>query len=94
LWYSVRAFFSIFSASPVPRTACSGPWAAATALLATAVMLVAAPVTTSGPLLIGPASAFPPSCLMRRSTWRAWSFVSFRWSCRRFRYGVLVVMAM
>jgi len=80
LWYSVLAFFSIFSDSPVPRRACSGPCAAATALLATDVTDVTAPVTASGPVLTGPASAFPPSCLMRRSTWRAWSFVSLRWS--------------
>ena len=75
---SVRAFFHIFSDSPVPRSACSGPCAAATALLASEVAVVAAPVRASGPLDTGPASAFPPSCLMRRSTWRAWLFVSFR----------------
>ena len=71
-WYSslssVRAFFHIFSDSPVPRSACSGPWAAATALLARDVAVLAAPTTTSGPLETGPASALPPSCLIRRST--------------------------
>ena len=45
-------------------------WAAATALLATDVRPVAASATTPG-VLIGPASAFPPSCLIRRSTSRA-----------------------
>jgi hypothetical protein len=80
LWYSVLAFFSIFSASPVPRIAWSGPCATATALLATEVSPVAASASTSGPLEIGPASALPPSCLMRRSTSRACPRVSFRWS--------------
>jgi hypothetical protein len=90
---SVRAFFSIFSASPVPRSAWSGPCAAATALLATDVSPVAASASTSGPLVIGPASALPPSCLMRRSTSRACPRVSLRWSCSRFRYVSFVVMA-
>ena len=75
---SVRAFFHIFSDAPVPRSACSGPWAAATALLAREVAVPATSVRAPGPLDTGPASAFPPSCLMRRSTWRAWFFVSFR----------------
>ena len=57
---------------------------AATALLAADVSPVAASASTSGPLEIGPASALPPSCLMRRSTSRAWPLVSFRCSCRRF----------
>jgi hypothetical protein len=73
---SVRAFFHIFSDPPVPRSAWSGPCAAATALLASEVAVPATGVRAPGPL--GPASAFPPSCLMRRSTWRAWLFVSFR----------------
>ena len=62
LWYSVFAFFSIFSASPVPRIACSGPCAAALALLATDVSRGRRVDHGVGPELTGPASALPPSC--------------------------------
>jgi hypothetical protein len=66
---SVRAFFHIISDSPVPRSACSGPCAAATALLAREVAVDAASVRMSGPGAdTDPDSALPPSCLMRRST--------------------------
>src|ERR671914_785085 len=88
---SVFAFFSIFSFSPVPRMACSGPFAADTALLAADVTAEAASPIGPG---AGMASALPPSCLMRRSTCRAWAFVSFRCCWRRFLYGGLVVIPM
>jgi hypothetical protein len=94
LWYSVFAFFSIRSDSPVPRIACNGPWAAATALPATDVSVDAASTTGVGPALIGPASAFPPSSRMRVFNCRACPLVSFRCSRRRFLYGGRVVMAM
>jgi len=68
--YSVLAFFSIFSCSPVPRMACSGPLAADTAFVARLVTAPAASVTTSGPGA-GAISALPPSCFMRRWTSRA-----------------------
>ncbi len=68
---SVFAFLSCFSASPLPRSACSGPFAAGTTLLAM-------PVVT---LAIAPG---PPSFLSRRSTSLACCLVSFRCSCSRF----------
>src|ERR687896_1375990 len=88
---SVFAFLSIFSFSPVPRMACSGPFAADTALLAADVTAEAASPIGPG---AGLASALPPSCLMRRSTLRACAFVSFRCCWRRFLYGALVVIPM
>jgi hypothetical protein len=53
------AFFSIFSFSPVPRRACSGPLAAEIAFDAAVVTVVSRP------------DGSPPSCLTRRSTARA-----------------------
>ena len=66
-WNSVLAFLSIFSCSPVPRSACNGPCASAAARLAT--FCTASP-TASGPGMLAP-SADAPSCLMRRSSCRA-----------------------
>ena len=77
----MRAFFSMISLSPVPRSVCSGPFAAATAFDATDVTAVAASPIGPG---AGDRSAWPPSCLMRRSTCRACDLVSFRCCCSRF----------
>ena len=71
---SVFAFLSIFSLSPVPRSACSGPLAADTALDATSCAVDAASATGAGRF----DSVEPPSCLTRRSTARACALVSFR----------------
>jgi hypothetical protein len=57
------AFLSSFSSTPVPRSACSGPSASAAALPTSVDAVVLAPMLTVG--------TEAPSCLMRRSTWRA-----------------------
>jgi hypothetical protein len=95
LKYSVFAFLSIFSASPVPRSACRGPCAAAAALFAAVCATFAAWVMTFGaPSGTAVVSALPPSSLIRRLSWREWSFVSFRCSLSRFLYGARVVIWM
>ena len=74
---------SWLSAGLVPRSACTGPFAAAIALLASEVAAPTALEATSGPGKLV-ASALPPSCLMRFSRPRDCAFVSFRCSRRRF----------
>ena len=80
--YSARALWSIFSCSPAPRIACSGPCAAALALPSFSDTLSAILPRPSGPGT-DTVSGFPPSCLMRRATWVAWDLVSLRWSFNR-----------
>ena len=84
--YSSFAFFSSFSLSLVPRSASSGPWASASALPNTLENVVVVSIAASG--------TAEPSCLMRRSTWRACWRVSVRCCWSRFLYGGRFVMPM
>ena len=89
--YCDLAFFRSFSCSPVPRSRCDGPFAAATARFAKLTAPLATLLTASGPGT-DTSSAFPPSALIRLLTSRAWLRVSLRWSCSRLRYALSVVI--
>src|SRR4051794_32879192 len=81
---------SSLSATPVPRSTCTGPFAAAAALLASEVTALTASPIASGPGTL-PASALAPSALMRELTARACALVSLRCSRSLFLIGMFCV---